>query len=55
MIQAQLSDLEQQHRHLEEEIAEAMQHNSIDNLTIVGLKRQKLRVKEQIEYLRHQP
>lgn len=53
MIQAQLSDLELEHRHLEEEIAEAMEHSSIDDLVIVGLKRQKLRVKEQIEYLRH--
>lgn len=52
MIQAQLSDLEQQHRHLEEEISEATHHCSIDDLVIVGLKRQKLRVKEQIEYLR---
>jgi hypothetical protein len=53
MIQAQLSELEQQHRHLEEEITEAMRHSSIDDLVIVGLKRQKLRVKEQIEYLRY--
>ena len=53
MIQAQLSELEQQHQHLEEEIDEAMRHCSIDDLTIVGLKRKKLRVKEQIEYLRH--
>jgi hypothetical protein len=55
MIQGQLGDLERQHRHLEEEIAEASRHSSIDHLTIVGLKRQKLRVKEQIEYLRHHP
>ncbi len=55
MIQAQLGDLEQQHHHLEEEIAEASAHSSIDHLTIVDLKRQKLRVKEQIEYLRHHP
>jgi len=53
MILAQLSELEQQHRHLEEEIAEATTHCSVDQLEIAGLKRQKLRVKEQIEYLRH--
>ena len=55
MIQAQLGDLERLHRHLEEEIAEAVRHNSIDDMTIVSLKRQKLRVKDQIEYLRHHP
>lgn len=55
MIQAQLGDLERQHRHLEEEIAEAATHRSIDHLTIVDLKRQKLRIKEQIEYLRQHP
>ncbi len=52
MIQVQLGDLERQHRHLEDEITEATRHSSIDHLTIVDLKRQKLRVKEQIEYLR---
>jgi len=53
MIPAQLTELEQQHQHLEEEIAEATGHCSVDHLEIAGLKRQKLRVKEQIEYLRH--
>lgn len=55
MIQVRLGDLELQHRHLEDEIAEAMRHCSIDDLTIVELKRQKLRVKDRIEYLRHHP
>jgi hypothetical protein len=55
MIQVQLGDLERQHQHLEEEIAEASRHSSIDHLTIVNLKRQRLRIKEQIEYLRHHP
>jgi len=55
MIQVRLGDLELQHRHLEAEIAEAMRHCSIDDLTIVELKRQKLRVKDRIEYLRHHP
>lgn len=53
MILAQLSELEQKHQHLEKEIAEAITHCSMDHLEIAGLKRQKLRVKEQIEYLRH--
>jgi len=55
MIQVRLGDLERQHRHLDEEIAEAMGHCSTDDLTIVDLKRQKLRVKDRIEYLRHHP
>jgi hypothetical protein len=53
MIQAQLGDLVRQHRHLDEEIAEALCHSSIDDLVIVDLKRRKLRVRDQIEYLRH--
>lgn len=55
MIQARLGDLEQQHRHLEQEIADATTHNSVDDLTITSLKRQKLRLKDRIEYLRHHP
>jgi len=55
MIQVRLGDLELQHRHLEDEIAEAMSHCSIDDLMIVELKRQKLRVRDRIEYLRHHP
>jgi len=55
MIQVRLGDLEVQHRHLEDELAEAMRHSSIDDLTIVDLKRQKLRLKDRIEYLRHHP
>lgn len=52
MIQSQLSELEQQHRHLEEDIAEAERQISMDHLAIVSLKKQKLWVKEQIECLR---
>jgi hypothetical protein len=55
MIQVRLGDLERQHRHLEDEIAEAMCHCSVDDLAIVELKRQKLRVKDRIEYFRHHP
>jgi len=55
MIQVQLGDLERRHKLLDEEIAEAMRHSSIDDLAIVDLKRQKLRVKDQIEFFRHHP
>jgi hypothetical protein len=53
MIQIPLGELERQHRHLEEEIADAARHSSVDDLILMGLKRQKLRIKDQIEHLRH--
>jgi hypothetical protein len=54
MIQIPMGELEREHRHLEDEIAEAARHSSIDDLVVMGLKRQKLRIKDQIENLRHQ-
>ena len=52
-IQSHLAELEQRHRALEDEIAEAMAHPSTDDLTIAQLKRRKLQVKDEIERLRH--
>jgi hypothetical protein len=46
-----LADLERQHRALEQEIAEAMAHPSIDGLKIAELKRRKLQVKDEIARL----
>jgi hypothetical protein len=43
----------QRHHELEKEIAEALKHNSIDDLKIIELKRQKLQLKDEIERLRH--
>jgi hypothetical protein len=51
---ASLADLERSHQRLEECIAEAMLHRSVDDLEIVDLKRQKLHIKEEIERLRHE-
>jgi hypothetical protein len=51
-IQAHLAELERKHRALEDEIAEAMTHPSIDGLKIAELKRRKLLVKDEIERLR---
>ena len=51
-IQGHLSELERRHHALEKEIAEALKHNSIDDLKIVELKRQKLQLKDEIERLR---
>jgi hypothetical protein len=51
-MQAHLAELERKHRALEDEIAEAMNHPSIDGLQIAELKRRKLQVKDEIERLR---
>ena len=47
-----LSELEQRHRMLEDEIAEALQHPSTDHFKLAELKRRKLQVKDQIARLR---
>ena len=52
-IQAHLAQLERRHHELEMEIAEALKQNSIDDLKIVELKRQKLNLKDTIERLQH--
>jgi len=51
-MQAHLSELERKHRALEDEIADAMNHPSSDDLRIAELKRKKLRVKDEMERLR---
>jgi hypothetical protein len=48
----QLAELEQRHRMLESEINEALQHPSIDDLTLAELKRRKLQVKDEITRLK---
>ena len=52
-IQGHLSELERRHHALEMEIAEALKHNSTDDLKIVDLKCQKLHLKDEIERLQH--
>ena len=47
-----LQELERKHKALEDEIADALHHNSVDDLVIVDLKRKKLHLKEEIERLR---
>jgi hypothetical protein len=47
-IQEHLVNLEARHRALEEEIADALAHPSIDDTKIVELKRRKLQVKDEI-------
>jgi hypothetical protein len=51
-MQSHLAELERKHQALEDEIAEAMNHPSTDDLKIAELKRRKLLVKDEIERLR---
>lgn len=50
-IQAHLSELERRHQALEDELAEAINHPSSDDLKIVELKRRKLLVKDEMARL----
>lgn len=51
-IQSHLAELERRHRALEDELAEAMAHPSVDDTKIAELKRRKLQVKDEIARLR---
>lgn len=51
-IQAHLVELERKHEVLENELHDALQHPSTDNLQIIELKRRKLVLRDQIERLR---
>jgi hypothetical protein len=53
-IQAHITHLEQKHKAIEDEIAKALSHRSIDDLVIADLKRRKLHIKDEIERLRDQ-
>jgi hypothetical protein len=46
-----LAELEQRHRMLEDELAEALQHPSTDDLELRKLKRRKLQLKDEIARL----
>ncbi len=51
-IQAHLVELERKHQILENELHEALQHLSTDDLQIIELKRRKLMLKDEIERLK---
>ena len=52
-IKADLAELERQHKALEDEITDALAHSSTDDLKIAELKRRKLKLKDEIERVRH--
>ena len=47
----QLAELEQRHQMLEDELAEALQHPSMDDLELRKLKRRKLQLKDEMARL----
>lgn len=51
-IQAHLAELERKHEVLENQLHDALNHLSTDDITILELKRRKLQVKDEIERLR---
>ena len=51
-VNAHVAELERRHHKLERDIADALAHSSTDDLTIAELKRQKLKLKDEIERLR---
>lgn len=53
-IEAHLTELSEKHRRLERALAEEMQHAGADDLTIAMIKRQKLRLKDEMERLRRE-
>ena len=54
-IEARIRELDARHRSLEELIEDEASHLSSDDLRVRELKRQKLKLKEQVEALRAQP
>jgi hypothetical protein len=53
-LESHLAELEKRHEALEQEIAEALTHPSIDDLQIAELKRKKLHVKDEITRLKQE-
>ena len=51
-IESHLATLERRHGALEQELAEALSHPSVDDLEIADLKRRKLLLKDQMERIR---
>ncbi len=54
-VEARIAELEQRHAKLEKDLISEIGHPSSDDLSITTLKRQKLRLKEEMERLRKEP
>ena len=53
-VESHLAELQKRHQALEQEIADALTHPSIDDLAIAELKRKKLHVKDEIARLKQE-
>lgn len=51
-LEARIEQLGQRHRELDLAIAEELNHPGFDQFRVAEMKRQKLRIKEQLEFLR---
>jgi len=51
-METHLAELNRRHQALEQQISDARAHPSVDDLTIVELKRRKLQVKDEIARLK---
>lgn len=54
-LKAHLQSLNQRHQELEALLASEMKHPHPDDVRVIELKRLKLRIKDQMERLRHEP
>jgi len=52
-LQGHILELSEKHKKLEERIHEAMGHPDWDEVAIAALKKEKLRIKDELERLRH--
>jgi hypothetical protein len=53
-LESHIQQLSEKHRKLENTISEELSHPGFDELKIAALKRQKLRIKEELERLRYE-
>ncbi len=53
-MSSHLQELRKKHQHLASEVEEAQRSPAFDDLQITELKKQKLKIKEEIERLSHQ-
>ena len=51
-LQSHLAELQRRHPEMERKIADALHHPSTDSLELVDMKRQKLKLKDEIERIR---
>jgi len=54
-VEARIAELNQRHAKLEQNLTNELSHPSSDDTVITQLKRQKLRIKEEIERLKREP